>query len=317
MTTSITSAFPPETLRQHGLTIDEYERIKQLLGQREPTLTELGIFSVMWSEHCSYKSSPRAPEAPAHTRATAWCKGRAKMPASSTWATAGPAPSKSRSHNHPQLHRAVSGRGHRRGRNPARHFHHGRAAAGGDGFAALRTDRRSSRDTEPELVTKNHSIVEGVVSGIAGYGNCFGVPNLGGETKFEPCYSRQSAGECVCARAGARRTRSSTRKATGDGQSGDLCGREDGTRRHPRRHHGQRGIQRGIGSQAAQRAGRRSVHGEAAARSLPRSHADRRHRRHSGHGRGRAHLLHLRDGRRAAAWASRSNSTACRSAKPA
>ena len=53
MTTSLTSAFSPETLRQHGLTSEEYEKIKQLLGQREPTLTELGIFSVMWSEHCS------------------------------------------------------------------------------------------------------------------------------------------------------------------------------------------------------------------------------------------------------------------------
>ncbi len=57
MTTSMTPAFSPETLRQHGLTSDEYEKIKQLLGDREPTLTELGIFSVMWSEHCSYKSS--------------------------------------------------------------------------------------------------------------------------------------------------------------------------------------------------------------------------------------------------------------------
>src|ERR1700680_3165957 len=57
MTTSITSAFSAEILRQHGLTLEEYEKIKQLLGQREPTLTELGIFSVMWSEHCSYKSS--------------------------------------------------------------------------------------------------------------------------------------------------------------------------------------------------------------------------------------------------------------------
>src|ERR1700738_3947409 len=57
MSTSITSAISPDTLRQHGLTSDEYEKIKQLLGQREPTLTELGIFSVMWSEHCSYKSS--------------------------------------------------------------------------------------------------------------------------------------------------------------------------------------------------------------------------------------------------------------------
>src|ERR1700721_3975657 len=57
MPASITSAFSSEALRQHGLTPEEYEKIKQLLGQREPTLTELGIFSVMWSEHCFYKSS--------------------------------------------------------------------------------------------------------------------------------------------------------------------------------------------------------------------------------------------------------------------
>ena len=57
MATFLTSAFSLETIRQHGLTPDEYEKIKQLLGGREPTLTELGIFSVMWSEHCSYKSS--------------------------------------------------------------------------------------------------------------------------------------------------------------------------------------------------------------------------------------------------------------------
>src|SRR5229473_13845 len=57
MTTSTTPAFSLETLRQHGLTSDEYQKIKQLLGDREPTHTELGIFSVMWSEHCSYKTS--------------------------------------------------------------------------------------------------------------------------------------------------------------------------------------------------------------------------------------------------------------------
>src|SRR5256885_14880020 len=57
MPTSLTPAISPETIRQHGLTPDEYEKIKKLLGGREPTLTELGIFSVMWSEHCSYKSS--------------------------------------------------------------------------------------------------------------------------------------------------------------------------------------------------------------------------------------------------------------------
>src|SRR6202795_393295 len=57
MTTSMTPAASPETLRQHGLTSDEYQKIKLVLGQREPTHTGLGIFSVMWSEHCSYKSS--------------------------------------------------------------------------------------------------------------------------------------------------------------------------------------------------------------------------------------------------------------------
>src|SRR5579863_8710712 len=57
MATSLMSTFSAEVLRQHGLTSDEYEKIRQLLGGREPTLTELGIFSVMWSEHCSYKSS--------------------------------------------------------------------------------------------------------------------------------------------------------------------------------------------------------------------------------------------------------------------
>src|SRR5512140_3695005 len=50
-------ALTPQLIREHGLTSEEYEKIKQLLGGREPTLTELGIFSVMWSEHCSYKSS--------------------------------------------------------------------------------------------------------------------------------------------------------------------------------------------------------------------------------------------------------------------
>src|SRR5712675_2768493 len=57
MTTTATPAVSPDALRQHGITPEEYEKIRQLLGGREPTVTELGIFSVMWSEHCSYKSS--------------------------------------------------------------------------------------------------------------------------------------------------------------------------------------------------------------------------------------------------------------------
>src|ERR1019366_1721474 len=57
MTTSPTLAITQQLIREHGLTPEEYEKLQQLLGGREPTLTELGIFSVMWSEHCSYKSS--------------------------------------------------------------------------------------------------------------------------------------------------------------------------------------------------------------------------------------------------------------------
>src|ERR1700685_675866 len=57
MTTASTLAITPEIVHEHGLTPEEYEKVKQLLGGREPTITELGIFSVMWSEHCSYKSS--------------------------------------------------------------------------------------------------------------------------------------------------------------------------------------------------------------------------------------------------------------------
>ena len=195
MTSPAPVALTPEIIREHGLTPDEYEKIKQLLGGREPTLTELGIFSVMWSEHCSYKSSR------VHLK---------RLPTRSKLRGAG-AGRERRHHRHRRrlglrlqdrvaqssiVYRAVSGRRHRRRRNPARHFHHGRAAGRGDGFAALRPDlRHERRELQPPQcaaraeIHKNHSVLEGVVSGIASYGNCFGVPNLGGETKFEPCYS--------------------------------------------------------------------------------------------------------------------------------
>ena len=145
MTTSMTPAFSPETLRQHGLTLDEYEKIKQLLGQREPTLTELGIFSVMWSEHCSYKSSR------VHLK---------RLPTRSKRVLQGPGENAGH-HRHRRrlglrlqdrvaqssvVHRAVSRRNHRRGRNPARHLHHGREAGRGNGFAEVRPDHGSCGD---------------------------------------------------------------------------------------------------------------------------------------------------------------------------
>jgi len=217
MATSLTSAFSPETLRQHGLTPDEYEKIKQLLGGREPTLTELGIFSVMWSEHCSYKSSrvhlKRLP-----TRSKLVLQGPGEnagiIDIGDGWACA----FKIESHNHPSFiepfQGATTGVGgilrdiFTMGARPVAVMdslrfgpitsHVGTAASAvlpgrspaaelgsGQQRAAVPTQ---TTPTQAEL-HKNHSVLEGVVSGVASYGNCFGVPNLGGETKFEPCYS--------------------------------------------------------------------------------------------------------------------------------
>jgi phosphoribosylformylglycinamidine synthase II len=185
MTPSMTSAFPPETLRQHGLTSDEYEKIKQLLGQREPTLTELGIFSVMWSEHCSYKSSrvhlKRLP-----TRSKRVLQGPGEnagiIDIGDGWACA----FKIESHNHPSFIEPFQGATTGVGGILRDIFTMGaRPVAVMD---SLRFGPITGRASKAEI-HRNHSILEGVVSGVASYGNCFGVPNLGGETKFEPCYS--------------------------------------------------------------------------------------------------------------------------------
>ena len=194
MATSLTSAFSPETLRQHGLTPDEYEKIKQLLGQREPTPTELGIFGVMWSEHCSYKSSrvhlKRLP-----TRSKLVLQGPGEnagiIDIGDGWACA----FKIESHNHPSFIEPFQGATTGVGGILRDIFTMGaRPVAVMDSlrFGPIRVGMGDSPGhgaiTQNEL-HKNHSVLEGVVSGVASYGNCFGVPNLGGETKFEPCYS--------------------------------------------------------------------------------------------------------------------------------
>ncbi len=198
MATSTTSSISPETLRQHGLTSDEYEKIKQLLGDREPTLTELGIFSVMWSEHCSYKSSrvhlKRLP-----TRSQRVLQGPGEnagiIDIGDGWACA----FKIESHNHPSFiepfQGATTGVGgilrdiFTMGARPVAIMDSLRfgpiTAHVGTAASAVPTQTIATQKD----IHRNHSILEGVVSGVASYGNCFGVPNLGGETKFEPCYS--------------------------------------------------------------------------------------------------------------------------------
>src|SRR6202789_3821897 len=192
MTTSMTPAFSPETLRQHGLTSDEYEKIRQLLGAREPTLTELGIFSVMWSEHCSYKSSrvhlKRLP-----TRSKRVLQGPGEnagiIDIGAGWACA----FKIESHNHPSFIEPFQGATTGVGGILRDIFTMGaRPVAVMDSlrFGPITTDvETQAAGASQKDIHRNHSILEGVVGGVASYRNCFGVPNLGGETKFEPCYS--------------------------------------------------------------------------------------------------------------------------------
>jgi phosphoribosylformylglycinamidine synthase len=181
----------PELLKQHSITPDEYKRIEEALG-RTPSLTELGIFSVMWSEHCSYKSSRvHLKRLPTKGERTSGPGSVVQGPGENAgiidvgdgWACA----FKIESHNHPSYIEPYQG-----------------AATGVGGIlrdiftmnarplAVMDSLRFGPLDeTEPDdaLRAKNHQVVTGVVHGVAGYGNCFGVPNLGGETRFEPCYS--------------------------------------------------------------------------------------------------------------------------------
>ena len=185
----------PELLAQHSITPEEYQRIVAALG-RSPGLTELGIYSVMWSEHCSYKSSrvhlKRLP-----TRSERVVQGPGEnagiIDVGDGWACA----FKIESHNHPSFIEPFQGAATGVGGILRDIFTMGaRPLAVMDSlrFGPINEEdlgpgRASNSPQASAIVHKNHSLLEGVVSGIAAYGNCFGVPNLGGETRFESCYS--------------------------------------------------------------------------------------------------------------------------------
>jgi phosphoribosylformylglycinamidine synthase II len=202
MTSPAPVALTPQLIREHGLTPDEFEKIKQLLGGREPTLTELGIFSVMWSEHCSYKSSRvHLKRLPTRSRRVVQGPGENAgiVDIGDGWACA----FKIESHNHPSFiepfQGAATGVGgilrdiFTMGARPVAvmdSLRFGPIEAGPNvGRAPSPAKAAATGNADEQEIHKNHSVLEGVVSGIASYGNCFGVPNLGGETKFEPCYS--------------------------------------------------------------------------------------------------------------------------------
>ena len=176
----------PEVAAEHGLSPDEFARVRKILG-RDPNITELGIFSVMWSEHCSYKSSKvhlkRLP-----TKGSQVVQGPGEnagvVDIGGGWVAA----FKIESHNHPSFVEPFQG-----------------AATGVGGILrdiftmgarpiAVLDSLRFGPITEGQgashaEVARNRRILDGVVRGIGFYGNCFGVPTVGGEVAFEPCYS--------------------------------------------------------------------------------------------------------------------------------
>ncbi|QJQ31219.1 phosphoribosylformylglycinamidine synthase subunit PurL [Sphingomonas lacunae] len=167
----------PQIVADHGLSPEEYERVLHALG-REPNLVELGIFSVMWSEHCSYKSSR------IHLK---------KLPTEAPWVICGPGENagvidigdgqaaifKMESHNHPSYIEPYQG-----------------AATGVGGIlrdvftmgARPVANMNALRFGDPEHPKMRH-LISGVVHGIGGYGNCVGVPTVGGEVNFHPAYN--------------------------------------------------------------------------------------------------------------------------------
>src|SRR5918997_1194846 len=171
----------PEVISAHNLTQQEFERIKELLG-REPSFAELGIFSVMWSEHCSYKSSrihlkrlpttgPRVIVPPGENAGVfdlgdGWC-----------------AAFKIESHNHPSFIEPFQGAATGVGGILRDIF-----TMGARPVASMNSLRFGSLD-HPQYGRRNRSLLAGVVAGIAHYGNAFGVATVGGEVAFDDAYA--------------------------------------------------------------------------------------------------------------------------------
>jgi phosphoribosylformylglycinamidine synthase subunit PurL len=171
----------PDVLATHNLTSDEFNRIKELLG-REPNLVELGVFSVMWSEHCSYKSSRL------HLKRLPTSGERVIVPPGENagvvdvgdgWCAA----FKIESHNHPSFIEPFQGAATGVGGILRDIF-----TMGARPVAAMNSLRFGSLD-DPRNGRRNRSLLAGVVAGIAHYGNAFGVPTVGGEVSFNDSYA--------------------------------------------------------------------------------------------------------------------------------
>src|SRR5918999_75955 len=175
-----------QVLERHGLTREEYERIKKLLG-REPSLTELGIFSVMWSEHCSYKSS-RVHLKKLPTTGARVLQGPGENAGAVDIGDGFAAVFKIESHNHPSFIEPYQG-----------------AATGVGGIIRdiFSMGARPIALVDPLRFgplddARTRYLFEGVVSGISGYGNAVGVPTVGGEVAFDECYRENPLVNVLC-----------------------------------------------------------------------------------------------------------------------
>src|SRR4051812_4935638 len=166
-----------QVLERHGLKRDEYERIVAFMG-REPNLTELGIFSVMWSEHCSYKSS-RVHLRTLPTEGPQVLQGPGENAGAVDIGDGLAAVFKIESHNHPSFIEPYQGAATGVGGIIRDIF-----TMGARPIALLNSLRFGSLD-----VPATRRLLEGVVAGIAGYGNSIGIPTVGGEIVFEPLYA--------------------------------------------------------------------------------------------------------------------------------
>jgi phosphoribosylformylglycinamidine synthase subunit PurL len=172
---------------EHGITPEEYARIQKILG-RDPNITELGIFSVMWSEHCSYKSSKvhlkRLP-----TRGKLVVQGPGENAGVVDIGDGLVAAFKIESHNHPSYVEPFQGATTGVGGILRDIF-----TMGARPIAVLDSLRFgeivASKTTSEEEASRNRRILDGVIRGVGSYGNCFGVPTVGGEVAFESCYSQ-------------------------------------------------------------------------------------------------------------------------------
>src|SRR6059036_3265278 len=164
-------------IAQHGLTAEEFDRVVTFLG-REPNLTELGIFSVMWSEHCSYKSS-RVHLKTLPTKGPQVLQGPGENAGAVDIGEGLAAVFKIESHNHPSFIEPYQGAATGVGGIIRDIF-----TMGARPIALLNSLRFGSLD-----VPSTQRLLEGVVAGIAGYGNSIGIPTVGGEIAFEPSYA--------------------------------------------------------------------------------------------------------------------------------